>query len=69
MDDEERLISALNELSEVKERNRLKREEERKREAVSADRRKRLKELFYKKVSPISMYISKESLLIDVSDE
>jgi len=69
MDDEERLISALNELSEVKERNRLKREEERKREAVAADRRKRLKELFYKKVSPISMYISKESLLIDVSDE
>lgn len=69
MDDEERLISALNELSEVKERNRLKREEERKREAVAADRRKRLKELFYKKVSPISMYISKDSLLIDVSDE
>ena len=69
MDDEERLISALNELSEVKERNRLKREGERKREAVAADRRKRLKELFYKKVSPISKYISKESLLIDVSDE
>ena len=65
MNEEERLIKALNELSEVAERNRLRKEKERKHEAEAAERRKRLKEFFYKKAAPISMHIPKDSSLID----
>ena len=69
MNDEERLIRALNELSEVAERNRQKQEEDRKCEAEAAERRKRLKEFFYKKSAPITMHIPRDSSLVDLSDE
>lgn len=69
MDDDERLIRALKELAAIETQKRQKKEDERKRQEEAAERRKRLKEYFYKKASPISMYIPKDSSLLDDKDD
>ena len=69
MKDEERLISALNELAGIEKQKRQNAEDVRKREEEAAERRKRLKDYFYNKAAPISMHISTDSLFTDMKDE
>ena len=69
MKDEERLISALNELAGIEKQKRQNAEDVRKREEEAAERRKRLKDYFYNKAAPISMHIPKDSMYIDMKEE
>lgn len=69
MKDEERLISALNELAGIEKQKRQNAEDVRKREEEAAERRKRLKDYFYNKAAPILMHIPKDSLFTDMKDE
>lgn len=69
MKDEERLISALNELAGIEKQKRQNAEDVRKREEEAAERRKRLKDYFYNEAAPISMHIPKDSMYIDMKDE
>ena len=69
MKDEERLISALNELAGIEKQKRQNAEDVRKREEEAAERRKRLKDYFYNEAASISMHIPKDSMYIDMKDE
>lgn len=69
MNDEERIIHALNELADIEKENSLKKEEERKREKAVAEKRKRLYKYFYEEASPISMHIPKGAKLSDLRED
>ena len=69
MKDEDRIVHALNELSDIERQKSLKKEEERKHEKEVAEKRKRLYKFFYKEASPISMHIPKGSSLSDLIDD
>ena len=69
MNKEDRLICALNELADIEKQKRKNAEDASKREEEAAERRKRLKDYFYKKAAPISMHIPKDSLLTDLKGE
>lgn len=69
MKDEERLISALNELAGIEKQKRQNAEDVRKREEEAAERRKRLKDYFYNEAASISMHIPNDSLYTDMKDE
>lgn len=69
MNDEERIIHALNELADIEKENSLKKEEERKREKKAAVKRERLYKYFYEETSPISMHIPKGSKLSELIED
>ena len=69
MDDEERLISALNEIGGIAKDCKETVAEDCKREDETAERRKRLKDYFYNEAAAISMHIPKDSLYSDMKDE
>lgn len=69
MDDDARLIRALNELADIEDQKRQAAAEDCKREDEATKRRKRLKDYFYNHADPILMHIPKDSLYTDMKDE
>lgn len=69
MNDEERMIRALNELAGIEKQKRQNAEDVRKREEKASERRKRLKDYFYNKAAPISMHILKYPSFLDIDED
>ena len=69
MDDEKRIINALNKLADIEKQNRLKKEEERKYQEEAAKKRKRLHEFFYEQASPMSFIVPEGSSLLEMDDK
>ena len=69
MEDTERLLRALHNLIESEERRIAQREEERKKELERAERRKQLYNYYYKRSSPINLYVPKGASLIDTDKD
>lgn len=65
MEDTERLLRALHNLIESEERRIAQREKERKKELERAERRKQLYDFYYKRSSPMTLYVPKGSSLLD----
>jgi hypothetical protein len=65
MNDDERLIRALNGLADIAERKEAEKEEERRLQKEREERRKRLYKFYYEQAPSISWTFPKDSLLID----